>query len=65
MRGETNVDTEVIATDNATSPLARKAMTFEAVPPGTEPRRMRPTVAASESPSTFATSSALVGIMAN
>ena len=40
-------------------------MTLDAVPPGTDPRRMRPTVAASESPSSFATSTALVGMMAN
>src|SRR5699024_593367 len=37
------VDTAVTATDNAVFPLAKKVMTFDAVPPGQQPTKMTPT----------------------
>ena len=41
--GAIRVDTEATATDRATSPLARNAITLEAVPDGAQPTRIRPT----------------------
>ena len=41
--GAMRVETEATATDRATSPLARKAITLEAVPDGAQPTRIRPT----------------------
>ena len=38
-----SVETLATATDSATSPLARKAMTFDAVPDGAQPTRITPT----------------------
>jgi hypothetical protein len=40
--GAIRVETVATATDSATSPLARKAMTLEAVPLGAQPTRMTP-----------------------
>ncbi|AMK14743.1 hypothetical protein YLM1_0183 [Methanobrevibacter olleyae] len=42
--GEIKVDTAVKETDNARSPLARKVIRSDAVPPGTVPTRIKPTV---------------------
>ena len=41
--GASSVVHEVIVTESATSPRARNVTKFEAVPPGTQPRSIRPT----------------------
>ena len=41
--GASRVDSEVMPTENATSPLQRKLMMFEETPPGLQPTRMSPT----------------------
>lgn len=61
--GEIIVDTAVKETDNATSPLARKVITSEAVPPGTVPTRISPTVKAAFREKIFARANAIRGIM--
>ncbi|MCY1447156.1 hypothetical protein D9M71_637610 [compost metagenome] len=40
--GANNVEKDVIVMDKGTFPLAKYTMTFEAVPPGTDPRRTSP-----------------------
>lgn len=42
MTGESNVDTVVIPTENATSPPHRYDMIFEDTPPGQHPTRISP-----------------------
>ena len=54
-----------MATDSATSPLARYATTLEAVPPGTEPSMSRPMASIGLSPSIFDTATAANGMMTN
>ena len=44
--GESRVDTVVIVTERARSPLLIKVITLEAVPPGQVPTRTTPTVRA-------------------
>ena len=41
--GASNVVHMVMVMESATSPFARNVMTFDAVPPGTQPSRTRPT----------------------
>ncbi|MGX1163031.1 hypothetical protein RKD54_003940 [Pseudarthrobacter sp. SLBN-100] len=41
--GAMSVETDATATERATSPLARKAITLDAVPDGAQPTRIRPT----------------------
>ena len=61
--GEITVDTAVKETDNATSPLERNVMTSEAVPPGTVPTKISPTVKASFKEKTLARRNAIIGII--
>ena len=56
------MDTAVNETDKATSPFERNVMTSEAVPPGTVPTRISPTVKASFKEKIFARASAIRGI---
>ena len=42
-KGARSVVQEVIVTESATSPRARKVITFEAVPPGQQPTSITPT----------------------
>lgn len=65
MKGAMSVDTLVMATERATSPLAKKAMTFEDVPPGTEPSISKPTAKAGFRRSNLATSTAPSGMITN
>lgn len=65
MIGAMRVETLVIATESATSPFAKKAMTFDEVPPGTEPSIRSPTASAGLSPRTFATTTAPSGMITN
>lgn len=60
-----SVETLVIATDSATSPLARYAITFEEVPPGTEPSMSSPTASAGLRPRSLATATAPSGMITN
>ena len=52
-------------TDSATSPRARKQITFDAVPPAQLPTRTIPTVSGVESCKSFASVSARIGIRRN
>ena len=61
--GEITVETAVKETDNATSPFARKVMTSDAVPPGTVPTRMSPTVKAVSRENALARANAMIGII--
>ncbi len=61
--GEITVETAVNETDNATSPFARKVMTSDAVPPGTVPTRISPTVKAVSRENALARVNAIIGIM--
>ena len=63
--GEITVDTEVIATDSATSPLAKYATTLDVVPPGTDPSISKPIASMGLSPSSLATATAPSGMMTN
>ena len=60
--GEITVETAVKETDNATSPLERKVITSEAVPPGTVPSKITPAVRASFKENTAARQNAITGI---
>lgn len=44
MTGAMSVETVVIPTENATSPLHKKLMIFEDTPPGQQPTRTSPNV---------------------
>ena len=48
--GDRSVEQHVIVTDSATSALARKAITFDAVPPATEPTSTHPAASSPEKP---------------
>ena len=61
--GEMTVDTAVKDTDNAKSPFARKVITSDAVPPGTVPTRIRPTVNPASSENRVARANAIRGMM--
>ena len=61
--GEMTVDTAVKDTDNAKSPFARKVITSDAVPPGTVPTRISPTVNPASSENRLARANAISGIM--
>ena len=61
--GEITVETAVKETDNAASPFAIKVMTSDAVPPGTVPTRMSPTVNAVSRENALARVKAIRGIM--
>ncbi len=63
-RGASRVETVVIATERATSPLARYDTTFDAVPPGQQPTRMTPAASAGGSCSAAAISQPRNGMMA-
>src|SRR5688500_3715181 len=62
--GAISVETVVIATDKATSPLARYETTLEAVPPGQQPTRITPAASAGGSPNAAATNQPRNGMMA-
>ena len=59
------VDTVVIPTENATSPLQRKLMMLEETPPGQDPTSTSPRVSPSESPNILAIEKAASGMMVN
>ena len=61
--GDMIVETVVRDTDNATSPFERNVITSEAVPPGTHPTRISPTVNAVFSENAFASPNAIRGII--
>ncbi len=61
--GEITVETVVKETDNATSPFARNVITSDAVPPGTVPTRISPTVKAVSRENALARDKAIRGIM--
>ena len=61
--GEIIVETAVSVTDNARSPFARNVITSDAVPPGTVPTSIKPTVNASFNENIFAKHKASSGIM--
>ena len=60
--GEITVDTAVKETDKATSPFARNVITSEAVPPGTVPTKISPTVRPASKENSFARAKAKTGI---
>ena len=61
--GEIKVETAVRETERATSPSARNVTTSDAVPPGTVPTRIRPTVKAASRENRLARENAKRGIM--
>ena len=61
--GEMTVDTAVSETDNARSPFARNVITSDAVPPGTVPTRIRPTVNPASSENMLARAKAMRGML--
>ena len=61
--GAIRVDTEATATERATSPLARKAMTLDAVPDGAQPTRIRPTASSGSRFSAWAMSQPAPGMI--
>ena len=63
INGESNVDTVVIPTENATSPPQRYDMIFDETPPGQQPTSISPRPIASESPRTFVIPNAKNGII--
>ena len=65
VRGASSVESVVMPTENATSPLQRKLMMFEETPPGQHPTRMRPTATPLGIPSRCVRPKAMSGIRAN
>src|SRR5690606_2876247 len=63
--GASKVVTDVMATDKAKSPRAKKVMTFDAVPPGQQPTKITPTATSGGSASTVANTQASAGIIMN
>ena len=63
--GASSVVHEVIVTESATSPRARKVTKFEAVPPGTQPRSIRPTAKSGGSAKALQSAKAASGMMRN
>ena len=65
MNGESSVEQHVIVTESATSAFARKAITFDAVPPATEPTSTQPAASSPENPNPFARRKPTSGITRN
>ena len=63
--GERSVEQHVIVTDSATSAFARNAITFDAVPPATEPTSTHPAASSPENPNAFARRKPTIGITRN
>ena len=65
MTGAKSVVHEVIVTDRATSPRARNVTTFEAVPPGQQPKSIRPTATSGGRSIRMQSTQADTGMMTN
>ncbi|GAB3792129.1 hypothetical protein GCM10028868_07150 [Virgibacillus kimchii] len=65
MIGAKIVDDAVILTDKGVSPLERKVMTFDAVPPGQQPTRITPTATSGGNCKPTANAKAMSGMMTN
>ena len=63
--GERSVEQHVIVTESATSTFARNAITFDAVPPATDPTRTHPAASSPEKPKDFAIRNPTSGITRN
>ena len=63
--GAASVETVVIPTENATSPLHRKLMMFEDTPPGQHPTSISPTPTSRGRPSTRTSVHAMSGMKVN
>ena len=63
--GERSVEQHVIVTESATSAFARKATTFDAVPPATEPTSTHPAASSPENPKPFASRKPMNGMTRN
>ena len=63
--GERRVEQQVMVTESATSAFARKAITFDAVPPATDPTSTHPAASSPEKPNDFARRKPTSGITRN
>ena len=63
--GAIKVDTVVIPTEKATSPLHKKLIMFEDTPPGQQPTKTKPKVKPSDRLKVFARKIAIIGMIVN